>query len=208
MTFQPFSVNCLTCGSTLRVTDPAIVGTIASCPKCESMVQIDQPTTDAPADAAGSPSQVAVGQSSIDSGAITKDAIAPADLTPAKLGDNDAGSSTVDGPFAGNAPPPNPTTSDQSVAVPPPPAWQSQQSARTKQVALIASLSIGGLIAAAAAFGWFVSVWQAKSKPPSPIANVTAPPLANERALNSGEPELHFQVAPSATMRPKATIRN
>jgi len=65
LTFQPFAVQCLTCGSTLRVTDASIVGTIVTCPKCQSMVQI-QPG-----------GQIAIGQSSVDSEAITQDAIEP-----------------------------------------------------------------------------------------------------------------------------------
>ena len=47
-----------------RTSDPSLIGTIASCPKCNSMVQIDRPTD-----------QVAVGRSGVDSQAITEEAI-------------------------------------------------------------------------------------------------------------------------------------
>lgn len=40
---QPFSVFCETCGAKLKVRDPAVVGQIHSCPKCESMVLIAVP---------------------------------------------------------------------------------------------------------------------------------------------------------------------
>ncbi|MDB4749975.1 hypothetical protein OAF83_03630, partial [Rubripirellula sp.] len=64
MPFKPFAVQCLTCASQLRVSDPAIVGTIAACPKCGSMVEINRPD-----------GQVEIGRSGVDSQAITEDAI-------------------------------------------------------------------------------------------------------------------------------------
>lgn len=40
---QPFSVYCETCGAKLKVRDPAAVGQIHACPRCESMVLIAAP---------------------------------------------------------------------------------------------------------------------------------------------------------------------
>lgn len=40
---QPFPVLCETCGAKLKVRDPAAVGQIHACPKCESMVMIAVP---------------------------------------------------------------------------------------------------------------------------------------------------------------------
>ena len=42
---QPFSVHCETCGARLKVRDPAAVGEIHACPKCESMVHILPPAS-------------------------------------------------------------------------------------------------------------------------------------------------------------------
>ena len=64
LSFKPFAVQCLTCASQLRVSDPAVVGTIAACPKCGSMVEINRPD-----------SQVEIGRSGVDSQAITEEAI-------------------------------------------------------------------------------------------------------------------------------------
>lgn len=40
---QPFPVLCETCGAKLKVRDPAAIGQIHACPKCESMVHIIAP---------------------------------------------------------------------------------------------------------------------------------------------------------------------
>jgi hypothetical protein len=159
VTFQPFVVNCLTCGSALRVTDPGIVGTIASCPKCESMVPIDLPSIVAK----NTPPQVAVGQSSIDSEAITEDAIAPEGFAADQLGhSDDVADSSVPkppSPFLGQVPPQD----EAADAIPTSQVWQSQRTTRSRQIALIATLSMTGLLAAVAVFGWFVSSWQDRS---------------------------------------------
>ncbi len=155
MTFQPFAVNCLTCGSSLRVTDPAIVGTIASCPKCDSMVQIDPDGTDSEA----SRPQVAIGESSVDSEAITEDAIAPAGFGRSDAPENAIQPIDPSGrqPFAG----PPPTHQDRARTIPPEQGWQSERTQRSRQIALVAALSLTGLLISATVFGWFVSVWRA-----------------------------------------------
>lgn len=113
LSFQPFVVHCLTCGSQLHVTDPAIVGTIATCPKCHSMVQIDPPSDPLGGESLGSDGlgsdqagrQVAVGGSSIDSQAITEEAISA--IEGASLGAIAAASGFEGG--ESNAPPRNST---------------------------------------------------------------------------------------------------
>lgn len=200
MTFKPFVVNCLTCGSTLRVTDPAIVGTIASCPKCESMVQINGPSTatqatppprrmvpgpNAPSQNApgqNAPSQIAAGQiaagqSSIDSEAITEDAIAAADFDAGESDLADSSSkldrSRNPSPFSGHAP----SQEDRTSTVPSSVGWQSERTVRSRQIALITTLAIASLVVAASVFGWFVSTWQ--DRPTSrPVAEADANPAA------------------------------
>lgn len=149
MSFEPFSVQCLTCGSKLRVPDPTLVGTIAACPRCSSMVQIE------PADATGQ--QVAVGASDVDSEAITQDSIpAPHDANldgEAPSGFN--GSDSIDESIA-----------DESIpaeSAPMPPSWQSERTHRSRQVALVVAVSISGLLAAALMFSWFVRNWNSST---------------------------------------------
>lgn len=137
LSFEPFSVQCLTCGSRLRVTDPAIVGTIAACPKCASMVQIEQD----PADTTAAPQQVAVGDADVDSQAITQGSIA------AEQG-ADLGEVTDVHGFSGDSSGSN----NDSV----PPDWQSAGTRRTRQIVLISLLSVTGLITAIVVFAWFV----------------------------------------------------
>lgn len=154
MTFQPFVVNCLTCGSALRVTDPSIVGTIASCPKCQSMVQIT------PASVPRQEPKIAVGHSSVDSEAITEDAI-PGDEFADPLenrfnNEADPVTSTPRTPFA------DPGFSSKKItnSIPPAQAWQSERTARSRQIAMIVALGISGFLISGAVFGWFVSTWQ------------------------------------------------
>jgi hypothetical protein len=145
LSFQPFAVQCVTCGSRLRVNDPAIVGTIATCPKCNSMVQIDAPA-----------GQVAVGQSNVDSQAITEEAIGAdgpsADAAPESQADGEspARSFAASDQFDGAAP--------TAMA-----AWQSERTQRSRQIALVIAVSLSGLLAAIAVFAWFVNSWRGRA---------------------------------------------
>ena len=141
MPFQPFAVQCLTCGSQLRVSDPAIEGTIAACPKCGSMVQINRPD-----------GQMEIGRSGVDSQAITEEAIS-ADArisrsqTPQVPPEGFAGSESVAPDHA------------ESMAGAIPPDWQSAKTQRSRQIALVIALLAIGLMAAVMFFGWFVYSW-------------------------------------------------
>lgn len=141
MPFKPFAVQCLTCASQLRVSDPAVVGTIAACPKCGSMVEINRPD-----------SQVEIGHSGVDSQAITEEAIAAdsgfanGSVQPA----NDEG-------FAGSDSVLPETSDGLSGAMHP--DWQSVKTQKSRQIGLVIALSATGLIAAVMFFGWFVKSW-------------------------------------------------
>ena len=144
LSFKPFAVQCLTCASQLRVSDAAIVGTIAACPKCGSMVEIKRPE-----------SQVEIGRSGVDSQAITEEAIAaePGLATgaiPPTAEEGFAGSGSVL-PESGDG---------LSGAMHP--DWQSAKTQKSRQIALVVALSATGLIAAVMFFGWFVSSWGGK----------------------------------------------
>ncbi len=180
MTFQPFAVKCLTCGSNLRVTDPAIVGTIAACPKCQSMVQIDPVGIDPDAEGQSPPQQLAVGSSSVDSQAITEDAIAPQQL---------AADSKPGQPFVGG----ELVSQEQLDPIPPTQRWQSERTERSRQIALIATLSFTGLLIAAAMFGWFVSSWH---QPSASIDNSEVDP-ATETTAEATEPVAALREADS-----------
>lgn len=148
--FQPFAVQCLTCGSQLRVTDPSIVGTIGTCPKCSSMVQIDRPA-----------GQVEVGRSSVDSQAITEEAIAADDGSSFEPNVDAQGFHGTD------------SIPDEMPSGAIPPDWQSDKTRRSKQVALVVAVSVSGLLLAVAVFGWFVRSW-GKSDSTQEVAQVAA----------------------------------
>ncbi len=152
MSFDPFAVQCPTCGSRLRVSDPAIVDTIATCPKCSSMVQIQRPST-APQPIPQRPGrQVAVGQSDVDSQAITEDGIAPDEEGCVAAEDMPVGFSGSEGLDGGGSP---------VSAVPP--QWQSDRTRRSRQIALVVAVSLSGLLTAVAVFSWFVRAWRQES---------------------------------------------
>ncbi len=143
MSFQPFSVQCLTCGSRLRVTDPAVVGTIAACPKCNSMVQIEREPSEPEAPSA--PQQVAVGSSGVDSQAITQASLsAEASVEASTVSDAHG--------FSGE-----PTTTPNDRV---PPDWESERTRRARQIALVAVVSATGLMVAILVFVWFVRGFQ------------------------------------------------
>ena len=142
MPFKPFAVQCLTCASQLRVSDPTIVGTIAACPKCGSMVEINRPD-----------GQVEIGHLGVDSQAITEEAIA-ADSALA------AGSvqTAHDEGFAGSDSVVPESSDGLSGAMHP--DWQSAKTQKSRQIGLVIALSATGLIAAVMFFGWFVNSWK------------------------------------------------
>jgi hypothetical protein len=170
--FEPFSVQCLTCGSSLRVTEPSAVGTIAACPRCKSMVQIDR---------AGH--QIAVGASDVDSQAITEDSIPAPEETDSEPSGRSlsgfVGSELIDEATAAGVAP-------DTV----PPAWQSERTARSRQIALVVAVSVTGLLAAALLFSWFVWNW---SGPPA-MAEIepgqSAPLDSNTETLPSDPQDL------------------
>ncbi|MFG0267811.1 MAG: hypothetical protein ACF8AM_22070, partial [Rhodopirellula sp. JB055] len=91
--FQPFAVQCVSCLSRLKVSNPALIGTIVNCPKCNSFVQIDPPSTHPSAKTPPSPPpapdvsdptpavpQLTLGDESIGSEAVTEAGMSVGDL--------------------------------------------------------------------------------------------------------------------------------
>ena len=119
------------------------------------MVQIEQQDQDAPIQ---NPlgAQVAVGQSSVDSEAITEEAIAadPEFSHEDSLSNEPA--------FAGSeslASDSNPADYE-SDSTGSPLNWQSEKTQRSRQIAFVVAVSISGLLVAIAAFSWFVQSWR------------------------------------------------
>jgi hypothetical protein len=48
MATELFKVSCVTCQASLSVRNPALIGQIVACPKCDSMVLIEQPASATP----------------------------------------------------------------------------------------------------------------------------------------------------------------
>lgn len=127
--------------------------TIAACPKCHSMVQIQRPAMAQPSQSRPQASplgqQVAVGQSDVDSQAITEDGIAPDEvgsLPPEEMPMGFSGSEEL--------------AADETAGSTIPPQWQSDRTRRSRQIALVVALSLSGLLTAGAIFSWFVRSWQ------------------------------------------------
>ncbi len=146
---EPFTIICSTCQSRIRVRNPNLIGQLANCPKCNSIIQIELPQqihVDIPGNVA-------------DSSALTKDALqAPDDefrLAPLEksgsLNDVDSlipPTTTVDTweSLASTSPsaPPMPTQD-----------WSSQQTARTRQLLLVGILGVSGVLFAGLLFVGF-----------------------------------------------------
>src|SRR6056297_1507661 len=187
VTFQPFPFRCITCATPFRVTKAELVGAIVACPKCGSMMQIQAPDT-ASATAAAPPrpdqQQLAIGSSNVDSEAITQGSAILAGDEP---------------PPAASAPalPPGrrfevdqsiDQASDQPVAAPPqlispndPAAWQSSQTVRRRQIAMVAVVSISGLVIAGLLFWLFVESWN-RQEPTTAQPSTSSPPATVQPA--------------------------
>ena len=215
LSFHPFAVQCLTCGSQLRVTDPALVGAISSCPKCGSMVQVDPPMASGADDIAVGRDDIAIGQDDIDSEAITEESV------------------DSDRQFASALPPDLPGgfegqfDSEASESAPPvalPEAggrfegWQSHRTQRTRQIGLVVMLATSLLLFAAIVFGWFVRSWQRSQPSGTPevvatadAAQSTGPADSSELVKDSEKPEVKPQPAagvPESDPVPDATTHS
>ena len=204
--FKPYAVQCTTCNSRLRVTNPAIIGTIATCPSCHSMVEISPPITDQESDAAETPQapqgqrgakslgaqQVAVGSSSIDSEAITEEAI---NADPGEVVDP----STAPQGFTTDETVSAPADETDPLSGPMPPQWQSERTQRSRQVAMVVALAASGLLAAVLLFGWFVKNWNEEK---------VAQQNTTSQAIDDVEPDdkdVIAEPAPEPTQEPKPT---
>ncbi len=74
---EPFTIQCSTCQSLIRVRNPKMIGQIVNCPKCNSMLQIASPEVSKSQHSDGRQIRVESHRGVIDSSAMTKEAFAP-----------------------------------------------------------------------------------------------------------------------------------
>ena len=152
----------------MRVSNEALLGTIAACPKCGSMVQIQSPRQDVAAP------QIKLGSAPVDSEAITEDGIAAEidDHADASLVEPGSGFSSSPPPMEG----PPPVWQDDAN-------WQSDQTKRTRQIAMIATIALSTLSVTALTFGWFLRSQRTTasvSEPNTPERNTSEPTATEE----------------------------
>lgn len=189
---DPFTIHCSSCQSRIRVRNPSMIGQIANCPKCGSMIMIA-----APQPPAAAPQQILVdsGTGSVtDSVALTKEAMPVPDegllgeVHPLEHGFDQAFRSEGlpdvtppdPNPFESLSPAswmpeptPPPRVDEVAPSTPPPPRSDS------RQIMLVAAI---GLCSVAVACGIFFAFlrWYAR---PSTVASNSVP--ANQAAAGS-----------------------
>ncbi len=191
---EPFTVICATCDSRIRVRNPNLVGQLATCPKCSSMIMI-APSESEPQQANGNspPGQVQVsGRRAlpVDSTAVTKEGLvvnmggaidSPSFPQAARASspsdtDNEYRLADFDHESGALAPPPvqqqlSPTQAWQPHTAPhvPTSQWTSESTNRTRQYLLIGFLGISGIALAALLFTGFLR-WYAAESPKDTLA--------------------------------------
>lgn len=167
---EPFTIQCTTCQSRIRVKNPKMIGQLANCPKCSSMIMVAPPqqiTVETP------------GTPSVDSMAMTKDGI-PSDflqanedsqptnsddeyrLAPAEadgdLSAADEHSDPQEAPEVENWEP-----DDQPLL--PTDSWTSEKNTKTQQVLLVGFLSVAGIGLCIVGFLAFLNWYNATPDP-------------------------------------------
>jgi hypothetical protein len=201
------SIACVTCGRSLRITDPTLVGTIAVCPACGSMVQIEGPLASDNKNAANrSPPSLAIGNAIVDSGAVTEESI----LAEGVL----SGAPPPSG-FSGTVPSPR-SSSDDPVTNPPAVGWQSEQSQRTRKIGLfIATITLTLVTVSAVVYAILSrrdeqasSVDDLVTDPSTPVVIKTPDSQSNPPAAPESNPTLSpdIESETSPTSPPKTTL--
>ncbi|WP_144057716.1 hypothetical protein [Novipirellula maiorica] len=165
------------------MTDPSLVGTIAACPKCGSMVEIqgELPPSHAPESLPRNPQQVALGMDSVDSETITRDALSAGEFDP------DTAAPPIQShpePFVGTESVPPSQLADPGMPISPD-GWQSDRTRKSRQMGMIAAVSIATVLIATVVFVWFVRTWDrgsasAEIESPATAADSTDIPDAGD----------------------------
>ena len=203
---EPFTIQCSTCQSLIRVRNPKMIGQIVNCPKCNSMIQIAEPRQ----------IRVESHRGVIDSSAMTKEAFAPELEDEYRLAPNDSNSESnpldandqaalvapprTDSPEFDEAfyetsmnAPPYPEMPQKTTHAALSPAAISQLSvqrkAKNRQALMIAVLGLSGVLLAGLLFTAFL-YWYSSN--PQPNQNQLAQNGANSDVTTPGpkrEPE-------------------
>ena len=204
---EPLSILCTTCGRRLRVKDQRLIGQIIACPKCQGMVHITPPADfgstsegiaqgQVPTSSKQPPPLFAVGDPDIDSDALTHDGIvcpggvpsesedALSDQPPPKGWIDDEIRATPAEPKFPHTiqPSPEDLVASRDIAsqdMVPPVAWQSESSARLRQLSAVIAISVIGLLTAGTVFWIVIRTWQSSRQ-----ANVEATTDAPDTAPN------------------------
>lgn len=226
------SIQCTTCGSRLRVRDPKLVGQIVACPKCQAMVLVaaaGTETVSTTSAAITTPPELGftVGQDEIDSEALTQERIdSPEGLDPfsENLGPQVSGPATSgwlddfgDLPVGGDhsnqqvsksdgppptqpIPPGEPTALDGAV---PPVAWQSESSAKMRQLAAVAAIAVIGLLVAGGLFALVIRSWK-NSRDADTATLAIVDPKADASGENAAEqkPPIDDEMPPTQSTDP------
>ena len=199
---EGFRVICSTCGGKLRVRDRKLIGQIVACPKCQGMVlvqapgRVDSPDETAVANAPHGnprgfaphsevPSQLVVGEGSVDSEAVTQPGGLEADLDRILEGLQNAPPTPQVGNWSPGTSNPVPPPSSEPIlptTALPPVAWESAGGARRRQLfGIITLLAITTTLAVATFFA-VVRSWRnaqqtaAMEGPPPAVTPETAAP--------------------------------
>lgn len=184
---QPFTITCPTCLSQIRVRNPSLLGQLANCPKCDSMIMIarpgdsPQPPERAAPPTVGSP-KVTVNQdagSHVDSSALTRDGIsveiedrygAEAAEEEYRLADSDE-TDQVAPPVRSSS---MPAWNTETPLIPSS-EWTSESTNRTRQYLLVGFLGVASTLLAAVLFFGFLR-WYSSER--APAESSPAEPLA------------------------------
>ena len=168
-----FTIVCTTCQSRIRVRRAELLGQLANCPKCHSIVKITPPRqvrieSDSPG--------------SVDSRALTQEDIELAGRLPefaaASVGDgaDTAAPPATTPPITTEADPviePSQASGSRFVTerIAPSVPWTSRQTARSRQIVLVALLGTAGVVLSVLGFMAFLR-WFDRSRSRAPVAVV------------------------------------
>lgn len=173
---QPFPVLCETCGAKLKVRDPAAIGQIHACPKCESMVHIVAPVV-------ASDKQPSTALPSSAPTVATDSLVAPADFATEidRLLESPASETGQTGDGLADHPADLDEPADDSLE----PATTTQQTATLiwSGAGVLACFTIGTLAAA-----WWMQNANNSELPAKIATNETQPTLDSQEESNPAEP--------------------
>lgn len=206
-------VTCVTCSRRLKIANPKLAGTIATCPACGSMVEIphlQQPapgvsetgsaanvnsgngTPKAGGSAAIGGKQIRVGSAVVDSSAVTASSVQTGDESMRVPPDAPSGFSGQD--VSGDAAPSNAasTTPEAESGAPPVvggPAFESSANQRVRKLALVAASALGGI----AILGGLTAYWVTRptavtSEGPAPLESQDPESDANDSSVADVDP--------------------